>query len=359
MPSSLEVEIAKLVKSHGDLHLVASDLQNRFHRGLLNDLEQRDYFQFLIDAGQLPLFFAEIQTILSVHPGAPPSAQLPWTQFVEALGLSEVTLDDFDIQALFDASASQDATSELVRSRRLDDVQSGFRSRREALQHLQVKARDDKKQALKDKLNYMRANRMFEQESIVLDELQAMFPAEADISAEREALDIRRAREIVANSTAGSAETDLTSELQWKADRLTPEQTTAKNLIIARASEIAADDSRLAYDLAVSLHMMDFNQEALAVLEHAEVSPAAEWLRLELMIRARQFVDALEESSRLEIAYAHVPDAAFAAIYARARAMHGLGQKALAIELLRSLVRIRPHYKSAHSLLRDWAGGEA
>ena len=114
----------------------------------------------------------------------------------------------------------------------------------------------------------------------------------------------------------------------------------------------------MAYDLAMNLHFMDFNLEALEILRVAPPSPAVDWLTLELMIQSRRFVDALSQAAHLEAAYAEDPDAAFAVTYARARALKGLGQVELAIDLLRSLIRVRPAYKSAQSLLMDWSGGD-
>ena len=55
---------------------------------------------------------------------------------------------------------------------------------------------------------------------------------------------------------------------------------------------------------------------------------------------------------------AHPKDKVVAITYARARALKGLGQDDLATDLLRSLVRVRPSYKSAQSLLMDWSGGD-
>lgn len=103
---------------------------------------------------------------------------------------------------------------------------------------------------------------------------------------------------------------------------------------------------------------MDFHSEALTILEKAPPSPTVDWQRLDFMLAARLFVDALEESQRLEAAYADDPEAIFAAAYARARALKGLGQTELAIDVMRALVRARPGYKSAQSFLLDWSGGD-
>ncbi len=355
MPTPLEAEINTLLfEHHGDAVVVADELVMRMSRNILNESEVIDCFQFLLTAGLTAVFFHQINRLIDRQ------GRLPWAQLAEALGKASqdkmVKLDKFDIQALFDAAESQEATAELVRSFALDSFDPGFQIRRKALEKVQQSKVDERKQALKDKLAYMQANRMFEQEAQVLDEMQAMFPNENEVKAEREAHKLRWAREIIANS---SASTDPTLDLNWRVDQLSPEQLAAKKLLVSRAQELADKDPKLAYDLAISLHMMDFSAEALEILQSAEITPAAEWLRLELMIRSRQFVTALEAASRLEIDYANIPNTAFAVTYARARALHGLGQTQAAIDLLRSLVNIRPHYRSAQSLLLEWAGGDA
>jgi hypothetical protein len=355
VPTPLEAEINALLFEHqGDAVIVADALVMRMSRNILNENEVIDCFQFLLVSGLTAVFFHQINRLIDRQ------GRLPWAQLTEALGKASrdklVKLNKLDIQALFEAAESQQATADLVRSHLLDKLDPGFEIRRRAFEKVHLGKIDEQKQALKDKLAYMQANRMFEQEAQVLDEMQAMFPNENEINAEREAHKLRWAREIIANS---SASTDKTLDLNWRVDQLPPEQLKAKMLLMARARELAENDPRLAYDLAISLHMMDFSSEALDILQNAEITPAAEWLRLELMIRSRQFLTALEAAGRLEIDYANDPNTAFAVTYARARALHGLGQVQEAIELLQSLVNIRPHYRSAQSLLLEWAGGDA
>jgi len=351
VPTPLEAEISSLLKIHdGNASRVAEELAERLERNLFTDDEVKDCFQFLLNAGLLPLFFHQMQKLIARH------GRLPWTPFMEALALSKIALEEPFAKALFEGAENQEATTELVLSRALDSAHPGFAERRALVDVAYARKLGDKLQELKDQLAYMRANRMYEQEAAVLDEIQALFPEERSIQAERESNKIRWAREIIANS---NTTTDPLTDLNFRVDRLTPDQLKSKDLIVARALELAEQSPRLAYDLAISLHMMDLNMEALNVLQNAEFSPAAEWLRLELLVRSRQFVNALEEAARLEVDHASDPNAAFTVTYARARALYGLGQTQTAIELMQSLVNIRPHYRSAQSLLREWTGGES
>ena len=317
---------------------------------MFSEVEQVDCAQFMIAAGLYAHFFKQMKKI------AADGGKFPWAQFAEALGRGGVRPGQAEIEAILKGAETQNAVHDLLKSFQLDVYDRTFGERRGLLRGDQAKQLTERKQALKEKLMFMRANRLFEEEAKVLEEFQALFPDEQELAGEREAFQIRWAREVVANS---ASVTDLTSDLQWKVDALSEDQLTVKSVIVQRAIELATEKPRLAHDLAVSLHMMDFNAEALQVLERGAPTHANDWLRLELMIQARQFVNALEESSRLEVKYASEPEAAFAVVYARARALKGLGQNAQAVDLLRSLVRIRPHYKSAHSLLLDWTGGEA
>jgi tetratricopeptide (TPR) repeat protein len=353
VPTPLEAEISSLLSEKGDARLVAEDLLHRWKHRMLSSEEQIDCAQFLVAAGLYSVLFRWI------HQLAGEQEQIPWAQLLEAIGRTGLGTDEFETSAILEGAKIQQATSELVRSHRLDAQIPDLAKIRVRLRSQKEMELQQRLQALKEKLTFMRSNRLFEQEAEVIREIQSLFPEQTEAAAELKSLQFRWAREIVSKS---EAITDVTADLHWKINKLTPEQLTAKGIIVERAMEFASNDPRLAYDLALCLHAMDFNAEAVEILNHAShlgrSSQPADWLRLELMIQARQFVNALEEANRLEVVYAGDPEASFATVYTRARALHGLGQTAMAVDLLRSLVRIRPNYKSAQSLLLDWSGGD-
>lgn len=350
MPTPLESEINTLLREKKDPQLVAEDLIYRWRHRLLNEEEQIDCAQFLLAAGLYRHLFTEIHRLILE------SEKLPWAQLAEALGRMGFKPDDYEVHALFEAAGSQNAVAHLLRSRQLDLYSRTFGEKRAELHDSIKRAIFDRKQALKDQIQFMRAQRLYEQELKLIEELEALFPSEVDAQEEKNELRLRWAREVVANARTA---TDPALDLERKLEYLSPEEENVKALLVERAHEIAKQKPELAYDLAIGLNAMGFAREALAVLEHAEPAPAVDWLKLELMIGARQFVSALEEATRLEETYASEPETIFASTYARARALHGLGEAASAIDLLRGLVRVRPNYKSAQSLLLDWSGGDA
>lgn len=341
-----------LLRDLRDPALVADDLVRRWNLNLLSQDEQEDCAQFLVASGLFPVFFQQILRMIQAN------SQLPWAQFAEALGRGKIRPTSEEIDAMFEGAEEQRATSDLVRSYQLDIFDRRFTENRKRIDQLREEELERRKQDLKDQLKFLQANRLDNEESLVLEQIEALFPQDPEFQIAREALKVRRAREALARLAPLQEEAEILS-LQFAADRLSPEQQKVKDMIVLRAKEMAKKDPALAYDLAMSLHFMDFNAEAYEVLKDSGAGSAAiDWLKLELLIHARQFVTALDESAHLESKYSSEPEAAFAVTYARARALKGLGQAEMAVDLLRSLVRVRPSYKSAQSLLLDWSGDD-
>lgn len=351
MPSPLEAEIGHLMRDLKNPRAVAEELANRWRLNLFSPEEQDDCAQFMLTAGLYPQLFDQISRLLSGD------GRVPWGQFAEAIARSGSRPSESLIKALIKGAESQGALEELLRARQLDlfDKKGLLKEKREELVGLREGKILEKKEDLKERIEFMRANRMIEEEVKLVEQAAELFPEELEIRKQKDSLDIRVAQEIVAKS---SHYDDPLRELRRHIESLTPEQEQIKKLITERAKELAQKDQRLAADLAMSLHTMDFHNEAIEILALAPDSPSVDWLRLELMIHARQFVTVLEESTRLETKYANDPEGPFAATYARARALRELGQTEMAIELMESLVRVRPQYKSAQSLLLEWSGGE-
>lgn len=120
------------------------------------------------------------------------------------------------------------------------------------------------------------------------------------------------------------------------------------------AEEIAQVDNNKAYDLAIGLHFVGDFATAEIILSYAPSGLAADWFKAELLVNCRRYVDALEWIQNLELRYQNDPETTFASVYLRAQCLRGLGKTAEAIELLGSVVNMRPHYRSSHSLLLAW-----
>ncbi len=352
LAGSIEREIRDALNRSGSADFVVDELLARWRQNLFSPDEQRAVAQFLLNAGQPGTLLGEIGRLLQ------DKRAVPWAQFAEALIRSRFQLSEDDVRAIAEGLTEQDGFEDLLACREADAWGQPIRDKRRNLEAKKALRLAEKKTALRERLQFFRANRMYEEEAAALGQLQALFPEDKEFKGEEEDFQIRWAREVFANRA--TSRTDFTDEIARARERaLTPEVRNLRDLFFTRCSELARREAKWAYDLALFLTFMEFYSDAIEVLNCADPGEArAGWLRLELLILARHYVAALEEANRLEIDHAGDPEATFAVVYARARALWGLGQAAMAIDLMRSIVNVRPQYKSASSLLAEWGGGE-
>lgn len=347
----LELQLHDLFTDLGDLEKVVSNLVERWEKNLLSPDEQREATRFFLRSGKYEIFSEQITRLLLNK------QQLPWAELALGIEQSGIELSNEDKRSLIEGVAEQNAYEQVVEVSSAVDWDSLLEKKNSERLAKISQELIQKREFIKDKINYFRAQRMYKEEAAALAELQLMFPEDESLPADQRSADEKWAYEVVAH---GAVERDLLESLNRKVTALTQEQSEMKTVLVSHARLTLKDHPQKAYDLALHLHFMEFHLEAIEILEAAgrPLQEAAQWLRLELLIKSRKFVEALEETHLLEEKYADHPDAVFAAIYARSICLWELGQGALAVDLLKSIVRIRPGYRSAHSLLIAWTGGD-
>jgi hypothetical protein len=351
--SAIESEIRKLFSESGDALFVAAQLGKRWDAGILSNEDVRSLTRFMIHTGLLPDLFNHLRKLLKKD------ARIPWSAFIEALDCVEAQLSQVERDAIFEGVESQSKTYEedllvhdLAQSKGLDRFDPRpIEARRKQIE-IAKRLREEKRAELRRRLEYARVNRLITQERRTLEEIQALDPTDPELRREQHLFEFREAQEIVENALAHAPPK---SELERKYSRLSPEAKEAARPIINQARQMAksANEQEL-YDLAMMLIFMELYSEALALLESRRVSDRIDWLILETMIMAQQYAAALGEVENLEVKFAGSSEAPFALTYARSRALWGLGDTVTAIELMRSLVKVRPSYRSASTLLQQW-----
>lgn len=200
-----------------------------------------------------------------------------------------------------------------------------------------------------EKLDYFRSNRMIAQEEQLLKDLIFRYPEKSELKMQLNTLNTRwahhfvseRAREMEQNKAFAAAEDQ-------------PSQTPFLQHLLKVMQDALRKYPLAAYDFAIGLHMMEFYEGALKVLRSAIPNLAVDWFRAELLLKCRRYLECLDELHSLENSYASDPESSFASTYMRAQVLRGLGQNAMAIELLKSIITVRPSYRSARGLLVEW-----
>ncbi len=344
---SLEIEISQLLLEHGDPAIVANALTPRWEANVLSDEDVRTLTRFLVNSRQLqPLFTQCLRNVKRELP-------LPWAALIEAIKFTGIKIEPIEVDAIFEGTESQDkGLEDLVDSNGLDAFDSRPGKLRIAKNRRRQQAHEERREDLHRRLNYTRVNRLLGQERKILDEIQAFDPDDPILQKQQDDFVFREAENLVKEALAHSPPK---ADLDRKFGKLPDELNAAARPILKELKKRAktATEAEL-YDMALMVLFMEMHRESAKLIDNRRLSARLDWLLLEVLILGRQYASALGEIETLELKYSGDPETPFALTYSRARALWGLGETFTALELMRSLVQIRPTYRSASTLLRQW-----
>lgn len=283
----------------------------------------------------------------------PAHFQLPWGETAELIGSLQPSSKT--IVAMIEGARAQDSLTDLLSSQALDQLNEQVVELRRQADQLAERQHEERRKQMLEQLEYLRSQRMHKEEGRVIESFSKIFPGDEQIAQIKHSFDERWAREILQNRV--TAKTEMYTEPRLH--QLEPEQQQVAKVIAEAVLAAAKAHRPMAYDLAIMLVFCEIFDEAQKVLAEVKSKPAKDWLRLEVFLRAGQYVEALAETHRLEGLYTTDPEVSFSIIYARARALHGLGSIENAKDLLQQILNLRPNYRLAEFLLKDWSKGSS
>lgn len=307
--------------------------------------ERSSIFNFAMNSGlyqQLLSNFVE-----TFHEKAP----VPWGQYIELLDHLKVSPNREVIESVIKGARRQKNLDSLACIVSWDRYDKRFAEVRSEIEKKRKEDHDNKKQVMIEKIEFYRSQRMVEEEKRALKVLLKMFPNDPTIQEEHERFQRQWAREVIAQNSRVHHEIRLVERA-----RPSKEELQIVKCIVDEMLRLVGKNNKQAYNFAIALKTMGHPESALKVLDFADDVWEVEWLRIDLLIDGGRFIDCLNAVHDLEVRHAHDPESTFAATYARARALNGLGQSGPAIDLLQSIVSVRPNYRSAYSLMAEWAG---
>ena len=128
-------------------------------------------------------------------------------------------------------------------------------------------------------------------------------------------------------------------------------------ILLSACSEIVDKNPSASYNFAIMFYFMGCFEEALIICQKSDAKENQPWFTIELLLKTRRYLQALEAIDEMQPSFANDPEAQFSSTYLKAIAYWGLHQGATAIELMQSIVNVRPEYRSAQSLFSKWNGG--
>ena len=187
----------------------------------------------------------------------------------------------------------------------------------------------------------------------MLELLVKLAPNDPDVKKADQQFKERWARHLITKK--GSLPTAEARMLErWTSPLNTQEQAWVQ-FQLSEIQKITESNPVASYDFALFFGFMEAFAEGQEALQKAPATEAKDWLNVEFLVEARRFIEALDELNRLEGQYGDNPETPFAVSYLRAKALHGLGQSSDAMEVLKSLLSLRPNYRAAQSLMLQWS----
>ena len=110
-------------------------------------------------------------------------------------------------------------------------------------------------------------------------------------------------------------------------------------------------------DLAIALAGMNHADLAAELLENYLSSASRKWLYLDFLLESNQHLVCLNAIDRFEEEGCS-PEAMPELLYAKARALRGLGERCSSENLLKEVIKIKPRHQSAETLLSQWKSEE-
>lgn len=207
---------------------------------------------------------------------------------------------------------------------------------------------ENKKQSLMKDLEFAKNQGLKEKRIEALNQLKKFFPNDKVVETAFQSEKEFRARHSY-NKLVNKKEKQV--HFKKEASSLSAEEIQSLFKTIKKQLKKNAD---YAYDLSVMFMEMDLPLLGLKVIDLLKKkSQKMLWYELLLSIEAQQFARALNTIAMIQKKKVS-SDHSFSLLYYQALALYGLGNKADAIRIIKNILKIRPQFKSANSLLLEW-----
>ena len=348
--NNLELEIHSLFIEGSTPDHICFEIISKYEKNdILSTLELESISHFLMALGRYDLLFkfylnAIRKNMISTFPWG----YLAAADKAQRGNISEDIMDlvDFALKnKAIDITAYQ-IPELLVAIPELAQREQNIRQQFE-IEQLQLKTK------LISQLNHNRLYQLKELEDQVISQLVKNFPTDAEVRLLHQAHLEKKADEILTrvrsqrtNSYSPAHETPTPEAVDFVEKLTTQIQKLAEHYVTTAPDQV--------YNLAVLCMNFELYDLSLKLLNLAPETFAGEWLKAEILFENGRFLDLLKQIETLEKKMTATPDSTLGAVYLKAQAYYGLGQKELAIQMMESLIHSRPSYRSAESLLHQW-----
>ena len=273
---------------------------------------------------------------------------VPWSFVIKVLTDHQILIPKKNIKILFQHWLSQIQHPSIWACSELEAKSSEFVELRQAYfkTHDQSKNTDEK-ELLKD-LQFAQSQGFLKEEAKIIDKLILINPQNADYKEHKENLKEKWAKGILAKKRTKRSSKNIISK------PFTPEENKVKSSLCKKVNHLAKKQPQQTKNLALFLYFMHWPEQSFALLKNHANNKNDIYFLLDWLIETNQHVLSLDYIHQILQAQGKSPEILFLMNYKKAQVLYYLGKKPEAIECLSDIIKIRPNYRSAQSLLSQW-----
>jgi hypothetical protein len=349
--NSFELEINTLFQEGNTLETVCTEIVNKYEKSeVISPSELESLSHFLTQAGRVDLLFNLYLKSLKKNS----ISYLPWGCFAAASKiydrdvleeLSEIIEFAFNQTQNFENAVKYPPLSNYVPSLTLqiDKIKENFNQER-----LKLKTK------LISQLNHNRLYQLSEQEEQTLQQLVRQFPQDSEVKLLHQAHLEKKADEILIRARAPSSKKYSKKIIESPSKDADEFIKKIEDTLLQLVSKLEGEAPDQIYNITLLALQFNLWDLSLQLINRAPKTHAGEWLKAEILFESARYLDLLKHIEMIERTMTATPDATYGALYLKAQAYHGLGQKEMAIQLLESLSAKVHSYRSTEALIHEW-----
>ena len=349
--NSLEIEIHNLFQENPSIDYVSQELLSKYEKNeTLSSLEVQGLSHFLIHTGHYDLlqkFYIKCLKQKKI-------SQLPLGFIAELITKNQIIINE-QVAAFFEYIIKIQPDEETsLQMPRLRQYSAEIAKKHSNIKNIFQTERTELKAKMILQLTKNRQLQMLDQEKSVLDQLISLFPNDIEVGLLRQDQLERKADEILSRfSSKKNLSKPKASSYDSNPETIKLNSDIENNLRLLSDKLFIESPDQL-YNLSILTYQFDFFELTLEILEKTPESHSRNWLKAEVLYDSGRHLDLLKLIETLEQSSEALPDDTHGAVYLKALAYYGLGQKDLALRLLHSLARSVPFYRSTEALIYEW-----
>lgn len=328
-PNLVIIQLLHTQSNHGEfLRLCWDKLTNE---------QKKEIFHFLYHSKQHKTFLSVLRSEINSE-----SPMVPWTHLMAILNKHR-KLDSANMKSFIHSGSSGDQLG-LFRIEQPDLIELWAKNKNE-----RVEKHESRKADLLKELEFAKQRGFRDQRAKILNDLRRLYPHDPEVS-----VVLQSEKEFHARQTLSKVFSKRLTSAEWSHAPREEMDKKALKSVFREIKKTVKKKPEMALDLAIMFYQMELYTPALHVFDLIiEKSFAMRWHELQICIEGRQFARALSVIEALK-SQRLTTDHSFSLLYFQALALYGLGEQSEAKQIIRNIVRIRPGFRSAGSLLLEW-----